>query len=53
MSDVSKDECSECGHRINLKRIDGRYVLQEIRSVVSFEKGFLFTLRKSKANWNR
>lgn len=28
-----------------LTRIDGNYLLQEIRSVLSFEKGFLFTIR--------
>ncbi|TXE15848.1 DUF3667 domain-containing protein [Psychroflexus gondwanensis] len=50
MSDVSKDDCSERRNRINLKRIDGHYVLQEIRSVVSFEKGFLFTLKELATN---
>ncbi len=50
MTDLSKDNCSECGHRINLKRIDGHYVFQEIRSVASFEKGFLFTLKELATN---
>ncbi len=41
----SGDFCSNCGRPTNPKRIDGQYILNEIGSVLSFEKGFLFTIK--------
>jgi len=33
-----------------MTRIDGKYLLQEIYSVLSFEKGFLLTIRELAIN---
>jgi hypothetical protein len=43
---LSGDFCSACGHPGNLKRIDGRYLLSEISSVLNFDKGILYTVRE-------
>lgn len=49
-SEVTKNYCPICGHPKVMTRIDGNYLLQEIRSVLSFEKGFLFTVRELASN---
>lgn len=38
--------CSECGQPKALKRIDGKYILVEIGSVLNFDKGILYTIRE-------
>lgn len=38
--------CSYCGKPIQLRRIDGKYIIEEIGSVLSFKKGILFTIRE-------
>jgi len=38
--------CPNCGQAIELKRIDGQYILQEIGSVLNFKKGILYTIRE-------
>ncbi|MTI29753.1 DUF3667 domain-containing protein [Xanthovirga aplysinae] len=38
--------CSNCGRAIQLRRIDGKYIIQEIGSVLSFKKGILFTIKE-------
>jgi hypothetical protein len=48
--DVTLNYCPNCGHRKSFTRIDGKYLLHEIRSVLSFEKGFLFTIRELATN---
>ena len=45
-TEVSQNFCPNCGRPANLRRIDGTYVFQEIRNVLNFEKGFLFTIRE-------
>lgn len=52
-SEVTQNYCPNCGHPKILTRIDGQYLLQEIRSVLSFEKGFLFTIRELATNPGR
>lgn len=49
-SEVIKNYCPICGHSKEVTRIDGNYLLQEIRSVLSFEKGTLFTVRNLATN---
>jgi hypothetical protein len=44
--ELSGEFCSACGHPNNLKRIDGRYLLSEISSVLNFDKGILYTVRE-------
>lgn len=43
-TEVTHNYCPDCGHPKSLKRIDGQYILEEIRIALSFEKGFLFTI---------
>lgn len=43
---VSQNYCPNCGQSVNLKRIDGHYIIHEIEHVLHFEKGILFTIRE-------
>ena len=45
-TEVNLNYCPNCGHPKVLKRIDGQYILQEIRNVLNFEKGILFTIKE-------
>lgn len=38
--------CAVCGRPQELRRIDGRYILSELASVLNFQKGILFTIRE-------
>lgn len=38
--------CSNCGQPTELKRIDGRYIRDEISSVFNFDKGLLLTIKE-------
>lgn len=38
--------CSNCGRPTQLPRIDLKYIIQEIGSVLSFKKGILFTIKE-------
>ncbi len=38
--------CSSCGRRFQPPRIDSKYIVNEIGSVLSFKKGILFTIRE-------
>jgi hypothetical protein len=49
-TEVTQNFCPKCGHPSILKRIDGQYIIQEISSVLSFEKGYLFTVRELAIN---
>ncbi len=49
-AEVTQNYCPNCGHPTILKRIDGQYILQEIRNVLNFEKGILFTIRELAIN---
>ena len=45
-SEVSKNYCSDCGHPVALKRINGHYLIHEIEHVLHFERGILYTIRE-------
>ncbi|PKP07831.1 MAG: hypothetical protein CVU08_15940 [Bacteroidetes bacterium HGW-Bacteroidetes-3] len=49
-TEVTQNYCPNCGHPAILKRIDGHYILHEIRNVLNFEKGILFTIRELTIN---
>jgi hypothetical protein len=49
-TEITQNYCPKCGHPAILKRIDGQYIFQEIRNVLNFEKGFLFTIRELAVN---
>ena len=38
--------CAHCGQKQSLSRINGRYIISEIGSVLNFEKGFFYTIRE-------
>jgi hypothetical protein len=38
--------CSHCGHPKALNRINGKYILAEISSILNFDRGILFTIRE-------
>lgn len=38
--------CSNCGRAKNLTRIDGKYILSEIGSVLNFDKGIFYTIKE-------
>jgi hypothetical protein len=43
---IQGDFCSTCGRPQTLSRINGKYILTEIGSILNFEKGILFTIRE-------
>ena len=45
-AEVTKNYCSDCGHPIILKRINGHYLIHEIEHVLHFERGILYTIRE-------
>ena len=44
--EINQNYCPNCGHPKKLNRINGKYVLSEIGSVLNFDKGILFTIRE-------
>jgi hypothetical protein len=38
--------CPNCGHPQKLERINGRYIISEIASVLNFQKGILYTIKE-------
>ncbi len=49
-AETTQNYCANCGQPAILKRVDGKYILQEIRNVLNFEKGILFTIRELAVN---
>lgn len=45
-SEINGRYCSHCGRAQTLKRIDGKYIISEIGSVLNFDKGILFTIKE-------
>jgi hypothetical protein len=45
-AEVNLNYCSNCGQAVNLKRINGHYILHEIEHVLHFEKGILYTFKE-------
>lgn len=43
-ADMTQNHCANCEEPTNLKRIDGQYMLDEISSVINFNKGIFFTI---------
>ncbi|PCJ50579.1 MAG: hypothetical protein COA74_02025 [Gammaproteobacteria bacterium] len=38
--------CSNCGYPKEPNRINGRYILSELRSIIDFEKGIFYTIKE-------
>lgn len=45
-SEFQGNYCPNCGHPKKIERIDGRYILSEIGSVLNFQKGILYTIKE-------
>jgi hypothetical protein len=45
-NEYSGNYCPNCGNPAAIPRIDKKYILKEIRSVLYFDKGLLFTIRE-------
>ena len=45
-TEITQNFCPKCGQPIQLKRIDGHYIVHDIEHVLHFEKGILFTIRE-------
>ncbi|MBN2396508.1 MAG: DUF3667 domain-containing protein [Candidatus Atribacteria bacterium] len=44
--EFQSDYCPDCGHPSKVERINGRYVLTEIASVLNFQKGIFYTIKE-------
>lgn len=42
--------CPDCGHPAVLEKIDGRHILNEIQSVLNFERGLFYTIKELLLN---
>ncbi len=45
-AEVDLNYCANCGQPVQLKRINGHYIVHEIEHVLHFEKGILYTIRE-------
>jgi hypothetical protein len=45
-SKIHGNYCAHCGNAKQLKRIDGHFILHEIKHVLHFEKGIFFTIKE-------
>lgn len=45
-TEVFANFCPNCGHPTTVSRIDGHYIIQEMGSVLNFEKGLFFTIKE-------
>jgi hypothetical protein len=45
-NDFEGNYCSNCGHPQKLERINGRYIVSEIGSVLNFQKGIFHTIKE-------
>ena len=45
-TEINQNYCPHCGEPAKLNRIDGKYILSEIGSVLNFDKGILFTIKE-------
>ncbi len=43
---IKHNYCPHCGQPAYPKRIDGHYLLNEIKQILNFEKGFFYTIRE-------
>ena len=44
--EVSEKFCPNCGQAVELKRINGHYIIHEIEHILHFEKGIFYTIRE-------
>ena len=44
-AEVHSNFCADCGLAVTLKRIDGAYILDEIKHVLNIERGILYTIK--------
>ncbi|WP_339886973.1 DUF3667 domain-containing protein [uncultured Flavobacterium sp.] len=44
--EINSNYCPNCGQAIELNRIDRAYVLNEISSIINFDKGIFYTIRE-------
>jgi hypothetical protein len=49
-NEVNLNYCPNCGQAVNLKRINGHYIIHEIEHVLHFERGILYTIRELVTN---
>jgi len=49
-SEINSKFCAECGQPTSLKRIDRHYIVNEIKNVLYFERGILYTIRELTTN---
>ncbi len=45
-NEVNAKFCSNCGQAVVLERINSSYLINEMASVLNFERGFLYTIKK-------
>lgn len=45
-AEVTNNYCAECGNPVKIKRIDRKYVINEIEHIIHFDKGILYTVRQ-------
>ncbi len=45
-NEIQSDYCPYCGHPQEIERINGRYIISEIGSVLNFHKGIFHTIRE-------
>ncbi len=45
-SEISSNFCQNCGYPREPKRINRQYIIEEVRSVLNFEKGFFYTIKE-------
>jgi len=43
---ISGNFCSNCGQPATLRRIDGRYIIHEIKEILCGNRGFVYTIKK-------
>ncbi|MFZ4543903.1 MAG: DUF3667 domain-containing protein [Saprospiraceae bacterium] len=48
--EANSNYCPNCGQAVNLKRINGAYIIHEIEHVLHFERGILFTIKELVTN---
>ncbi|WP_339756109.1 DUF3667 domain-containing protein [Algoriphagus aquimarinus] len=44
--EISGNFCTNCGNAAELRRIDGRYIANEVTSVLNFDRGILYTIKE-------
>lgn len=45
-TEISGNFCSNCGRARTLKRINSKYIISQIGSILNFDKGILFTIKE-------